>query len=88
MHTQPLNSPKERIGRGKRNKHEAHSALKQIIPVDQRNLDLLDAPGSIGLYGLLLGFCLASDWPLGLEELPDSHLSRALKSLPLICENA
>lgn len=37
-----------------RNKHEAHSAIKQIIPVDQRNLNLgfLLPPGSM---------CLASD---------------------------
>lgn len=36
-----------------RNKHEAHSAIRQIIPVDQRNLNLgfLLPPGSMGLYG-------------------------------------
>jgi hypothetical protein len=76
MHTQPLNSPKERIERGKGNKHEVHSALKQIIPVDRRNLTFWMPLAPWGY----MGFCLASDWPLGLEELPDSHLSRASKS--------
>lgn len=47
-----------------RNKHEAHSAIKQIIPVDQRNLNLgfLLPPGSMGLYGIMLGFWLAWIW--------------------------